>query len=368
MKRFCATDVRMRSNLGNTSETSFRKNTAQVLNLGGDSYKLGNFIENSKLYDSRSQSTFFRQTFTVKGTLGKGSFGEVFSVTSKEDNLDYALKRSLCCLRSEQDQKEAHEEVKKMQSIPHHANILRIHRAWEQKGKIYMQLDLCEKSLDDIAVIGQKVSDDDIWRYFADILLGVHHLHSNGFIHMDIKASNILIDSYGICKLADFGLMIDTKYQKHKSFHGEGDSRYLAPEILNEDPTYAADIFSFGMTMLELATDLDLPTHGDGWNILRTGQFPERFKSEVSKDLAFVILQMIQPDKFERPSSADLLRNKLLKDRVGRRQSDHFYYNTLQFFKKFIPSFLTFESKTSQIYQNARATWSLYESKGIIIQ
>lgn len=36
-------------------------------------------------------------------------------------------------------------------------------------------------------------------------------------------------------------------------------------------------IYSLGMTVLELASDLDLPRGGDGWHILRNGQLPDEF-------------------------------------------------------------------------------------------
>lgn len=57
----------------------------------------------------------------------------------------------------------------------------------------------------------------------------------------------------------------------------EGDSKYLAPEVLNSPPGKPADIFSLGISILELATDLDLPSRGDGWRMLREGNIPEVF-------------------------------------------------------------------------------------------
>lgn len=56
----------------------------------------------------------------------------------------------------------------------------------------------------------------------------------------------------------------------------EGDPKYLAKEVIQGVYTKAADIFSLGMTILELASDLDLPSQGDSWHVLRShGQIPE---------------------------------------------------------------------------------------------
>jgi len=48
-----------------------------------------------------------------------------------------------------------------------------------------------------------------IWAYSVDLLLAVKHLHDHNLIHMDIKPENIFIGMDGICKLGDFGLVID---------------------------------------------------------------------------------------------------------------------------------------------------------------
>lgn len=55
----------------------------------------------------------------------------------------------------------------------------------------------------------------------------------------------------------------------------EGDPKYLAPELMTGHFTKAADIFSLGITMLELASDLDLPSQGPLWHELRNGIFPD---------------------------------------------------------------------------------------------
>ena len=49
----------------------------------------------------------------------------------------------------------------------------------------------------------------------------VKHLHDHDLVHMDIKPENIFISDDGICKLGDFGLVLDLRkvmvIQKHQS-------------------------------------------------------------------------------------------------------------------------------------------------------
>ena len=57
----------------------------------------------------------------------------------------------------------------------------------------------------------------------------------------------------------------------------EGDSRYIANELLKGRFSTAADVFSLGISLLELACDLELPSEGEGWHCLRNGHLPEQF-------------------------------------------------------------------------------------------
>ncbi len=95
----------------------------------------------------------------------------------------------------------------------------------------------------------------------------------------------------------------------------EGDPRYLAPEVLRGSDfiTPAADIFSLGITILELATDLELPNSGEGWHLLRNGIIPSDLKNLFSNDLKIIIEKMIEPDYLKRANVNDLLNMKPIK-------------------------------------------------------
>lgn len=69
------------------------------------------------------------------------------------------------------DRKEKLEEVRKMESLPHHPNCVRFHRAWEENQFLYIQLELCQTSLNQIAEAEHELPEPLIWDYMIDLLL-----------------------------------------------------------------------------------------------------------------------------------------------------------------------------------------------------
>ena len=106
----------------------------------------------------------------------------------------------------------------------------------------------------------------------------LHYAHNNGYIHCDIKPTNILIEKTGRVVLTDFGIarMSDAATA---TMVGIGSPAYMAPEqIRGKDPTPQTDIYALGIVLFEMLTGGERPFTGEHAEI--TGTSSEKVRWE----------------------------------------------------------------------------------------
>ncbi|CBK21189.2 uncharacterized protein [Blastocystis hominis] len=131
-------------------------------------------------------------------------------------------------------------------------NFMWIVTPFMKKGSLYRILNIVRDSKQNPAVQG--LSENIICYVIHEVLKGLIYIHSSSYLHLDIKAANILVDSNGSICLSDFGVIPSTNSSKRHSAHGfVGTPCWMAPEVVSDSLiSSSADLWSLGITALEL--------------------------------------------------------------------------------------------------------------------
>ena len=155
------------------------------------------------------------------------------------------------------------------------------------------------------------------WDIIFEMMMGLLFVHECGYMHIDIEPANFLVDENGYIKLNDFSLALRVSELCVLDDIVEGDARYISKELFhfkkNTKINSKVDIFSLGLTILEIIAKIELPYNGNLWHELRnefeiSKQFFEKSNIKKVDEFISLISQMILP--FERrPTIKELINN-----------------------------------------------------------
>nr|CAC09581.1 protein kinase [Fagus sylvatica] len=226
-----------------------------------------------------------------KDVLGKGAFKTVFKAFDEADGLEVAWNQVRIddVLQSPDDLERLYSEVHLLKSLKH-SNIVKFYNSWiDDKNKTvniitelftsgnlrqyvsFLLIALLKFLIlfyGDISLVvsgcnpwfryckkHKKVDMKALKGWARQILTGLNYLHSHSppIIHRDLKCDNIFINgNQGEVKIGDLGLATVMEQANAKSVIGTPE--FMAPELYDEDYNELADIYSFGMCMLEMVT------------------------------------------------------------------------------------------------------------------
>ncbi|XP_033121668.1 serine/threonine-protein kinase 3-like [Anneissia japonica] len=191
------------------------------------------------------------EVFDVLEKLGEGSYGSVFKAMHKESGQVLAIKQ----VPVDTDLQEIIKEISIMQQCDS-PFVVKYYGSYFKNTDLWIVMEYCGAgSVSDIMRRRNKVlTEGEIATILQYTLKGLEYLHFMRKIHRDIKAGNILLNTEGHAKLADFGVagqLTDTMAKRNTVI---GTPFWMAPEVIQEiGYDCKADIWSLGITALEMA-------------------------------------------------------------------------------------------------------------------
>lgn len=257
--------------------------------------------------------------FRSLSLLGRGGFGRVFLAYDERLEREVAVKAIhdkpwLHDERAENAWREA-----KMVARLQHPGIVPLYEVIVHEGRghlvsAYMNGGTLENKLAE-----GPLPTHDAARITLQLAEALAYAHSQNIVHCDLKPSNILFDSLGQARIADFGLAINDTTMSADEPAMAGTLEYMAPEQIPGSTPYRdgrTDIWSLGVVLYRMLTGC-MPFRGTTRSELQSAiqhrpvKPPRQFASNIPELLQTICLRCLEKKPEDRWSSAADVAQKL---------------------------------------------------------
>lgn len=262
--------------------------------------------------------------YRVLARIGTGAASELYAVQDPRTKQVWALKHVI--RYTEKDDRFLEQTMNEyaVGSKLAHPNVRGMHRLVKHRKMFKMHSISLLMELVDAFPLDQRLpkNDKQAVKIFKQVAEGLSHMHGRGFVHADIKPSNILVSEHDEVKIIDLGQGCATGTVKKRI---QGTPGYMAPEQAHRQTiTPKTDIYNFGATMYWVLVREVIPTAlppKDENSSLYSGALdaemvdmpvpPHVRNQRIHPLLSKQIMDCVQLDPDKRPESMELISNRL---------------------------------------------------------
>jgi serine/threonine protein kinase len=201
--------------------------------------------------------------FRIRRFVGRGGMGEVYEAIDERDGQRVALKAVLAATCDNRHMLRSFRREARLGRRVKHPNVCRVHGSpggtATRSPVPFFTMEFIEGETLTDRLSGEPLSIDAALVIAEQLLLGLRAIHEANVLHLDIKASNIMLRDG--CErrpvILDFGLArhASSSAHSHRVRPLTGSLAYMPPEqILGRDPGAQNDVFAFGVVLFQMLT------------------------------------------------------------------------------------------------------------------
>jgi serine/threonine protein kinase len=258
-----------------------------------------------------------KDLYEVQDIIGEGAAGEVFIGVSKERQNPVAIKKMTI---NPDNMKLLCTEISIMKSS-RHPNIVEFMDCFVVgNNQLWIIMELMDGCLTDVLEQFPKVSlnERQISLVCRETLKSLSYIHKNHRIHRDIKSDNILLNSLGEVKIADFGYAAQLTEEKQKRRTVVGTPYWMAPELIRgHDYGQKVDIWSLGIMLREMIEGeppyMEFPPLRALFLITTKGIPPLENEEKYTPQLVKFYGRCLEKEVEKRPTADELLEDPFMQ-------------------------------------------------------